>query len=394
MKSVFYFAAFCNPESLMRTPSRRTVLVAIPVVLLVLFVLMIGGLTAMFGGEQEQQGGFSMAIEAEAAKSETFVDVVKTVGTLVANEGIILRPEVSGRVSEITFEEGQKVEKGQVLVRLDQSVYQAQVAQAEAQLSLAKQTISRASALAGRGAGTRQALDEATSSLNVANAALQLAKANLDKTALTAPFSGTVGIRHISLGDYVSPGQDVVSLQDLSSMKVDFNLPETLLARLAPQQAIKITVSSYPGEVFTGEVTAIDPLVSTSGRSIAVRALIPNPEGRLRPGLFAEVKLVLAERPNTVFVPAGAIWPVGNDSFVFKITNDMAALAPVKIAARQGDNVYLSEGLNAGDMVVTAGQVKLTMGPPGQPVPVAITNAPPAPTAAAPVATPSAEAGK
>lgn len=382
-----------SQSRLRRFFSRRTLLIAVPVTLLVLFFVMLGGLTAMFGGEQEQQGGFAMAIEAEAAKAETFVDSIRTVGSLVANEGIILRPEVAGRVTEISFSEGQKVEKGQVLVRLDQLSSEAQVKQAEAQLALAKQTSARASALAGRGAGTRQSLDEATSNLNVAEAALALAKASYDKTALAAPFSGTVGIRQISLGDYVSPGQAVVSIQDLSAMKVDFSLPETQLANVKPGLPVRLTVSSYPGETFTGEVTAVDPLVSTSGRNVAVRAMVPNPDGRLRPGLFAEVTLILGETPNAIFVPASAIWPVGNDSFVFKITDDKANLTPVKIIARQNDRVVVT-GINAGDMVVSAGQVKLTMGPPGQPVPVSIANAPPAPTTEAPKETPATEAGK
>lgn len=327
----------------------------------VLFVLLMVGLSFMFGGtEQQQQGGMAMAVEGATATSETFTDSVKAVGTLLANEGIILRPEVSGKVVEINFKEGQKVEAGAVLIRLSGSEEQADMA-------LAQQNFARAKSLAGRGAGTERSLDEAS-------AGLASAQSRLDKKTLKAPFAGTVGIRQVSLGDYVSPGQDLVSLQDLSSLKLDFRLPEKLLSQVAVGQPVRITVASFPGSTFGGEVTAIDPLVDPNARSVSVRAVVPNDDEWLRPGLFAEVQLVLKEKPNTVFIPSSSIWPVGNDTFVFKVTDGVANMVPVKVASQQGDRVALAEGLSAGDVVVSAGQVKLVMGPPGTPVPVALTN--------------------
>lgn len=369
---------------------RKIKLAAAAVVLLIIAVI---GKGMMGGGEEEQQQGFSMPVEAALAQSDTMRVTVQAVGTLVAQEGIVVRPEISGIVTEIKFTEGQQVEKGAPLVVLDDSIYRAQYEQAEAQLALAERNYNRAVALAGRGAGTEQSRDQSSADLRIAKASVALARANLNKTNITAPFAGTVGIRKISVGDYVSPGQDIVTLQALNPMKLDFGVPETALASLTVGQKVQMTVAAYPGVVFEGSVSAIDPLVDPATRSVAVRALIPNPDSKLAPGLFASVMLVTAEKPDTVYVPSAAIWPVGNDSFVFKITDGVANMVPVSIAQREADRVALASGVAAGDQVVTAGQTKLTMGPPG-PVPVMVMDpdAPQQPPAVADGEKPAEEA--
>ena len=318
-------------------------------------------------------GGGGVAVEAVTIKPDTLTVQLDAVGTLVGKEGIILRPEVAGRVTGILFTEGQKVEAGQPLVQLDPAISAAQVAQAEAQLSLAQRSSNRASALVGRGAGTAQAADETTSQLRVAQAELAVAKTNFDKSRIAAPFSGTVGIRQISLGDYVQPGQTLVSLQDLSAMKLDFRLPESALSHLAAGQKVQVTVSPYPGEVFEGQVTGIDPLIDEATRSIAVRAEIPNPEGKLRPGLFAKVTLTTETRPDTLFVPASAVVPMGEKFFIFVITDGKAALTPVTLGTRESDRIVVTTGLSANAQVVTAGTNKLLMrGGAAAPVDVAV----------------------
>jgi membrane fusion protein (multidrug efflux system) len=318
-------------------------------------------------------GGGGVAVEAVTIKPDTLTVQLDAVGTLVGKEGIILRPEVAGRVTGILFTEGQKVEAGQPLVQLDPAISAAQVAQAEAQLSLAQRSSNRASALVGRGAGTAQAADETTSQLRVAQAELAVAKTNFDKSRIAAPFGGTVGIRQISLGDYVQPGQTLVSLQDLSAMKLDFRLPESALSHLAAGQKVQVTVSPYPGEVFEGQVTGIDPLIDEATRSIAVRAEIPNPEGKLRPGLFAKVTLTTETRPDTLFVPASAVVPMGEKFFIFVITDGKAALTPVTLGTRESDRIVVTTGLSANAQVVTAGTNKLLMrGGAAAPVDVAV----------------------
>ncbi len=342
-----------------------------------------GRIAANMGAAEAGKGGMAgmaMPVEAALAKADTLVTSLSAVGSLVVEDGVILRPEISGVVAEILFKDGEKVTKGAPLIRLDDSVYKAQVAQAEAQLSLAQQTNSRAQALSQRGAGTDQSRDEAASKLRTATASLALAKATLDKTLITAPFNGVVGIRQISLGDYVSPGQNLVSLQGLDTMRVDFRVPETHLSKLSVGQSLTLEAPAYPADVFTGTVTAIDPLADTAGRSVAVRATVPNQDGKLRPGLFANVKLILSETPNTVFIPAAALWPMGDQQFVFKITDGKALMQPVQVAAREADRVAISSGLAAGDQVVTSGQIKLAMAPAGVAMPVMVLDlsAPPA----------------
>ncbi len=356
----------------------------------ILVVLLIGGVWyaahSLFGGSEAPAGaggGGAHGVVVEAATVTPTILTLhqKAVGTLIGKEGVILRPEVAGRVTQLLFTEGQTVDAGQPLVQLDPAISAAQVAQAEAELALAQRNANRASALVGRGAGTAQAADETSSQLRVAQAELQVAKTNLDKTRITAPFSGTVGIRQVSLGDYVQPGQNLVSLQDLTAMKLDFRVPESALSHLAPGQKVELSVSPYPGEVFEGQVTGIDPLVDEATRSIAVRAEIPNRDGKLRPGLFAEVTLTTESRPDTLFVPASAIVPMGGKFFVFAITDGKATLAPVELGERESERVVITKGLSAGAQVVTAGTNKLLMqGGAAKPIDVSI----PPPPATAP----------
>lgn len=356
----------------------------------ILVVLLIGGVWyathSLFGGSEAPTGAggggaHGVVIEAASVTPSVLTLHLKAVGTLIGKEGITLRPEVAGRVTQLLFTEGQTIEAGQPLVQLDPAISAAQVAQAEAELALAQRNANRASALVGRGAGTAQAADETSSQLRVAQAELQVAKTNLDKARITAPFSGTVGIRQVSLGDYVQPGQNLVSLQDLTAMKLDFRVPESALSHLAPGQKVELSVSPYPGEVFEGQVTGIDPLVDEATRSIAVRAEIPNRDGKLRPGLFAEVTLTTENRPDTLFVPASAIVPMGGKFFVFTITDGKAALTPVELGERESERVVITKGLSAGAQVVTAGTNKLLMqGGAAKPLDVSIA----APAAAAP----------
>ena len=373
-------------------PSRK-ILAATAIVL----VLGAFGASKLMGGkgggqEEQQQGGFGMPVEAAQAKADTLRITVNAVGTLVAQEGIVVRPEIAGIVTAVNFTEGQKVEQGQSLITLDDSIYRAQLDQAEAQLALAERNYNRAVALVGRGAGTEQSRDQTSSDLRVAKAALELAKANLAKTNITAPFAGTVGIRKISLGSYLQPGQEIVSLQALNPMKLDFGVPETALASLSVGQKVQVSVTAYPDTTFEGTVSAIDPLVDPATRSVAVRALVPNDDNKLTPGLFASVTLVTKEQPDTVFIPAASIWPVGNQSFAFKITEGMANMTPVTIISREADRVAIAAGaVAAGDQVVTAGQNKLVMGPPG-PVPVTVLD--PNAQQAAPGAAPAAPEGE
>ncbi|HSH42781.1 MAG TPA: efflux RND transporter periplasmic adaptor subunit, partial [Arenicellales bacterium] len=198
--------------------------------------------------------------------------------------------------------------------------------------------------------------------LESARAAEQLSQARLDKTDVAAPFAGILGLRRVSPGDYVTPGQDLVNLEDIDPIKVDFRIPERFLSSLAAGQTIRVRVDAFPDRAFDGEVYAIDPQIDPGGRSIAIRARIDNADRVLRPGLFARVRLIVAERPESLVVPEQAIVPRGEQRYVFRVVDDQAVLTEVRLGQRQAGDVEVLDGLDDGDIVVTAGQLKIRDG--------------------------------
>ena len=286
-------------------------------------------------------------------------DILTAVGSLIASESIVLRPEIPGRVLRIRFEEGQKVALDAPLIELDPSIYRAALDQATADFSLAKANHDRATTLFSQKTGTGRSVDETAAALNSTRARVALADAQLAKATLVAPFAGVVGLRRFSVGDVVSPGQDLVNLVALDPIKVDFRVPETRLPALAPGQTLELTVDALPGRSFQGTVYAIEPLVETAGRSILLRARVPNPDGALRPGLFARINLIITTRSNAMLIPEQAIVPVGSRQTVFRVVDGKAVTTDVQLGIRRDGKVEVTGGLNPDDQVVTAGQLKL-----------------------------------
>jgi membrane fusion protein (multidrug efflux system) len=318
-------------------------------------------------------GAAAMAVPVETAPVQVgpIQRRLTAVGSLRSNESVILRPEIAGRIVEFSFEEGERVEKSQPLVLLDDSVWGTAVAQAQAALELSQANYERAVDLLQRKAGTTKARDEAFAQLRVDQAVLELARARLDKSVITAPFEGVVGLRKVSVGDFVDVGQDMVNLEQIDPLKADFRVAELYLGAVRPGQRIELAVDAFPGETFAGEVYAIDPLIDESGRSIVLRARLPNTEGRLRPGLFARVALVLNERDDALQIPEQALVPQGQDQFVFRVVEGKAALTKVQVGIRREGMVEIVSGLGPEDQVVTAGQLKIRDGAPVQPLPAA-----------------------
>jgi membrane fusion protein (multidrug efflux system) len=186
---------------------------------------------------------------------------------------------------------------------------------------------------------------------------------------IKAPFDGVVGLRKVSVGDFVNVGQDMVNLEQIDPLKADFRVAELYLAAVRTGQRIELRVDAFPDETFTGAVYAIDPLIDESGRSIVLRARLPNQDGRLRPGLFARVTLVLNERDDAIQVPEQALVPQGQEQFVFRVVDGKAALTKVEVGIRREGMVEIVEGLGPEDEVVTAGQLKIRDGAPVQPLP-------------------------
>lgn len=328
---------------------------------------------AAAGGRGGPPAGFAMPVEAAAVRVGTSQRQVLAVGTLRSNESVIMRPEVAGRIVQLNFAEGQRARKGQVLLQLDASIERAELAQAQAALVLAKANYERADELVRRNAGTGRALDEARAALRTQEAAVQLSQARLDKFTLVAPFDGVLGLRKFSVGDYVTAGAEMVNLEMVDPLKVDFRVPELFLATLRVGQKAQINVDALAGRNFEAEVYAIDPLVDQAGRSVVIRARIPNPDDSLRPGLFARVLLTIEERKNAVFVAEQSLIPVGDQHFIFKVVDKdgakIVAMTKVKIGERRKGEVEIMEGLAAGDTVVTAGILKIRDGMPVQILP-------------------------
>ncbi len=319
-------------------------------------------------GAAPKPGGPAQAVGVEAAKVSvgTARQTVLAVGTFRSNESVMVRPELASRVIGFNFDEGQKVAKGQVLVRLDAALDEAQLAQAEAALALSKANYERAISLVQRQAGTEKAVDEARAALRRDEAAVQLAKARVEKYTLVAPFDGVVGLRRVSVGSYLVAGADVVNLEQIDPLKVDFRIPESFLPAVRVGQPIAVTVDAFAGREFAGKVYAIDPLVDEAGRSIVIRAIVGNPQDVLRPGVFGRVAVTLATRENTLFVPEQAIVPVGDRVQVYRIVDGKSVPTFVRAGQREKGQVEILEGLKPDDVVITAGHLKLPR--PGIPV--------------------------
>jgi len=303
-------------------------------------------------------------VEAVGVEVGTITDEVSAIGTLRSNESVIIRPEIAGRIAGIHFSEGEPTRIGALLFALDDAIYQAELTEAEASLLLAQRNYERAAELYTKGAGTARGRDEAEAVLQTDRARVVLAKARLEKTRISAPFDGILGLRQVSIGDYVTPGQDLVNLENIDPIKVEFRVPERFLSGLARGQGLRVTVDAFPGRAFEGEVYALDPRVDTAGRSVAIRARVPNSDRVLRPGLFARVNLAIESRKNALIVPEQAIVPRGDERFVFKVVDGKAVMTKVILGQRRTGRVEIVDGLEPGDVVVTAGQIKIRDGAP------------------------------
>jgi membrane fusion protein (multidrug efflux system) len=229
------------------------------------------------------------------------------------------------------------------------------VEQARAEFDLAKSNLQRTEDLASKNFVSSSAQDQAASSLQVAEAKLKLAQARLAKMRIVAPFDGVVGIRTVSIGDYVKDGADLVNVEDIRTLKADFRLPERYFVQLKAGLPVEVSADALPGSRYVGSIDAINPRVDASGRSLEVRARLDNTDGRLRPGMFARVRVLLGDRPNALMVPEEAVVPLGDDFFVYTVADGKAKRARVKLGVRREAQVELLEGVSAGEQVVTAG---------------------------------------
>jgi membrane fusion protein (multidrug efflux system) len=310
-------------------------------------------------------GGRPTAVEVAKVQSMTLVDETQAVGSLRSRQGVMLRPEIGGRVKQILFSDGQRVRKGQLMVQFEDQLQQAQVAQARAELSIAEANHKRNQELVAQNFISQRSLDESAAALEVSRAKLALAQATLQRLQVLAPFDGITGLKQINVGDYLKDGADMVNVEDIDAVLLDFRLPERFQAKIRAGQKAQLTVDALPGRPFSAIVQAVDPLIEANGRSVGVRGCIDNRQQQLRPGMFARVNAVFGSRDNALVIPEEAIIPQGGRTFVVKVVAGdkpdalISERVPVKVGLRQPGKVEIVEGLSAGDTVVTAGHQRL-----------------------------------
>ena len=325
-----------------------------------------------------QQKGGQMpptAVETTKPKLDAVVESVAAVGSLRAAESVVLKPELPGRIEKIHFEEGQRVAKGDPLFTLDASLIRAEVKEWEANVAMTEREAARAKELIEKKLTSQSDVDAKISANAVNQARLSSAKTRLDKTVIRAPFGGIVGLRTVSPGAYVAIGDPLVTLTQVDPLKLDVRVPEIYLARVAAGQKLSAELDAFPGQKFAGSVAAVDPQLDPNGRSVVLRASLANPDGKLRPGLFARVSLELGKRENAMLLPEQALWPQGEKQMVYVVKDGKADLVEVKIGARRAGWVEILSGLTPQSEVVTAGQLKIGPGAAVAPVPPAAAQA-------------------
>jgi membrane fusion protein (multidrug efflux system) len=330
-----------------------------------------------------------VAVETAVVSVRDVQDEATAVGTLKASESVVLRPETSGRVAQIGFRDGAVVAKGALLIAFDDAVQAAEVQQARANVAVARNNFKRSQELLARQFVSPQALEAAAATLQVQEAALQVAQAKAARMRLLAPFAGVVGLREVSVGDYVKEGESLINIEAIDRLHVDFKLPETRLPQLRVGQKVVLSSDALPGELLSAVIEASDPQVDAAARAVAVRARLDNRAGKLRPGMFVRVRVLFGERQGVLMVPEAAIIP-GQQPTVLKVVDGKATPAKLRLGVRRDGEVEVSAGLQAGDVVVTAGQLKLRPGTPVKPVGEGAPAATPTTTPAANPAAPKA----
>ncbi|HEU0195835.1 MAG TPA: efflux RND transporter periplasmic adaptor subunit [Nevskiaceae bacterium] len=356
---------------------RKTTILIVVILLIVVF----GGI---FGGKYYAHHEAAEAaahhrfppttVTTAVAKTAAWSPIVKVVGSLEAVSGTEITAQIAGNVTHIAFTSGAHVRKGQLLVRLNDSNQRAALHSDQAKLQLARATLARAQKLYAAHATSQLELQTAQANAGTASAAVENDRATLAKLNILAPFSGVLGIRAVSLGQYVSPGTAIVSLQSYHPLYLNFSLPQSQLSHIAVGRGVGFTVSSYPGHTFTGKVTSIGSRIDPTTRNIDVQATLDNHAGKLRPGMFGNVTLNAGAELHGVAVPDTAITYSTFGDSVFVVmgvgSKHMSVHQQiVQVADERSAQALLASGVKAGDTVVTVGQNKLRSG-----MPVVINN--------------------
>jgi membrane fusion protein, multidrug efflux system len=338
-----------------------------------------GGAGAGGGGGGGGGGGpMGIPVEVAVARTDTVRDEIAATGQIEALQSIDLHPEVDGRITDILVREGQEVEKGTPLFKVDDAQLQAQVAQLAAQRDLAEQDLTRTKALMAQNASSASDLEKAEATARGAQAAYDMQRIRLERTTVRAPFAGVAGQRYISQGDYVTSASRLISLHTVTPMRASFQVPERYARQLRPGQEVKFQMAAVPGRDFFAEVDFVDPVVQLPGRTILVKARAPNAQRLLQPGMFIEAHLVTSVRAGAIVVPEEAVVPQQGATFVWVVDSGKAQRRPVSLGVRTPGFVEVTTGVSSGEQVVVGG---LAMLAPGMPVMARVVDRSPPPAA-------------
>lgn len=329
--------------------------------LLIVLVLL---LTACGAKEEarNKEGGPPVTVTAVTIKPESWRDSIEAIGTAKARESVVISAKQAERVSAVRFESGQRVLKGQVLIELDSGTVKAELSEARANLVDLEAQVSRLQSLQSRQLIAQSQFDTVVASRNAARARVQAATERLNDRIIRAPFSGVLGLRQVSQGQYVNAGFAMVNLDDLDHMWVDFPVPESLLSKLKTGMTLNLQADAFPERTFNAQVASIDSRIDITTRAIMVRADIENSDGLIRPGMLVRVSLQ-QDAIDALVLPELAMQQVGNRSFVFLVGADGAAISrDISIGSRHAGNVTVLKGLQAGDQVILDGTSKLRDG--------------------------------
>ena len=352
---------------------KRKILISVTAVVAIVAVL--GGIKALQIMAMIKNGAAFVQpaeiVTASDVKQETWESLLHAVGSVTAVHGVVLKAELAGTVREIAFESGANATKGQVLVKLDTSLEEAQLKAAEARAELARLNFERAKDLKKQGVISQSDFDASEAEFHSTASDADTIRATIGKKTIRAPFSGQLGIRSVNLGQYVDAGAEIVSLNSLDPVYVDFNLPEQQAGQVRKSLGVRITADAARG-TFEGKVTAFNPDVNASTRNVKIQATVPNAAGALRPGMFARVQVVLPESQSLLVIPQTAVLhaPYGDSVFVISDVKDeksgqsakQVQMTTVRLGETRGDFVAVTEGLKAGQTVVTSGVFKLRNG--------------------------------
>ena len=314
------------------------------------------------GGSDEKRERPAPLVTVGPAVSNQFSDNYVAIGTANANEQVSVRAPVTERITQLGFSDGDYIQKGQMLAVLAQGQETASLASAQARVRETEQQLARITELHRRGFATNASLDAQTASASAAKAMANEARASIADRVVRAPFSGQVSLRRISIGAVVSAGDEIAAISDLSSIKLDFTVPETMLANVQVGQQITAKASAYPDYVASGKIVAIDPVINPQTRTASLRAILPNRDALLKPGMLLSVTITSKTRIAPA-VPELSLVREGDASFVYIMGADFKVKRmPVTTGARDGNLVEVIKGLNVGDRIVTEGVVKLSDG--------------------------------